>query len=66
MQKILVTGENSYIGNSFCDYMKEVSQYTVTKISVRGENWKAMDFSVYDAIFHVAGIAHSDANFFEK
>ncbi len=61
MQKILVTGENSYIGNSFCDYIKAVSQHTVTKISVRGESWKSMDFSIYDVIFHVAGIAHSDA-----
>ena len=60
MQKILVTGENSYIGNFFCDYMKAVSQHTVTKISVRGESWKLMDFSMYDVIFHVAGIAHSD------
>ena len=60
MQKIQVTGENSYIGNFFCDYMKAVSQHTVTKISVRGESWKLMDFSMYDVIFHVAGIAHSD------
>ncbi len=60
MKNILVTGQNSYIGNSFCDYIKEFSQYTITKISVRDESWKAMDFSMYDVIFHVAGIAHSD------
>ena len=58
MKKILVTGKNSYIGNSFCDVIKEFSKYTAEKISVRGDEWKAMDFSQYDVIFHVAGIAH--------
>src|SRR5699024_7026447 len=28
------------------------------KISVRGDAWKEVDFSIYDTVLHVAGIAH--------
>ena len=59
MKKILVTGENSYIGTSFVDYMSQYSEeYLVETISVRGNEWKEKDFSKYDVIYHVAGIAH--------
>ncbi|TLG80941.1 NAD-dependent epimerase/dehydratase family protein [Vagococcus zengguangii] len=60
MKKILITGENSYIGTSFQQWMSQFSDYTVDTISVRGEEWKNEDFSKYDVIFHVAGIAHAD------
>ncbi|MGX7030435.1 NAD-dependent epimerase/dehydratase family protein [Vagococcus zengguangii] len=60
MKKILITGENSYIGTSFQQWMSQFSDYTVDTISVRGEGWKNKDFSKYDVIFHVAGIAHAD------
>ncbi len=61
MKKILVTGENSYIGSSFVTYMEDFkSEYQVDTISVRGKEWEKEDFSQYDAIFHVAGIAHAD------
>ncbi|MFD2728939.1 NAD-dependent epimerase/dehydratase family protein [Enterococcus camelliae] len=61
MKNILITGMNSYIGNSFESYMKQFSNdYQIDKISVRGEGWKEKNFSKYDAIFHVAGIAHAD------
>ena len=60
MKKILVTGVNSYIGNSFRDYMKNFSdEYSVDGISCRGDAWKDCDFSAYDCVFHVAGIAHT-------
>ena len=61
MKKILITGKNSYVGVSVKDYLlKWPEGYSVEEISVRGEEWKALDFSKYDAIFHVAGIAHVD------
>ncbi|MDE5639775.1 MAG: NAD-dependent epimerase/dehydratase family protein, partial [Odoribacter sp.] len=60
MKRILVTGKNSFIGNAFCDYMAEFPEYTVDTISMRDGAWKEMDFSAYDSIFHVAGIAHAD------
>ncbi|WP_332695147.1 NAD-dependent epimerase/dehydratase family protein [Halalkalibacter lacteus] len=59
MKKILITGENSYIGNSFEMWLaKDTHCYKVEKISVRGDSWKEIDFSSYDTVLHVAGIAH--------
>ena len=61
MKKILVTGVNSYIGNSFRNYMQKYqSEYQVDGISVRNNAWKLMNFSDYDVVFDVAGIAHAD------
>lgn len=58
--KILITGQNSYIGNAFEAYATENQlQLHVDKISLRNEFWKRTDFSQYDSIFHVAGIAHN-------
>lgn len=60
MKRILITGKNSYIGNAFHDYIKQFPEYQVDAMSVRNGAWKDMDFSKYDSIFHVAGIAHAD------
>lgn len=58
MKRILITGKTSYIGTSFASYIKDNPEYQVDTISVRGEDWKTQDFSVYDVVLHVAGIAH--------
>jgi len=60
VKKILVTGLGSYIGNSFEQYMKEnhADDYMIDKVSVRNESWRKQDFSEYDCVFHVAGLAH--------
>ena len=61
MKKILITGKNSYVGSSVKKYLAQwPNEYFVEEISVRGDEWKKLDFSKYDAIFHVAGIAHVD------
>lgn len=57
--KILITGSNSYIGNAFMNWLKQwPDQYEIHSISVRGHEWEGKDFSVYDSVLHVAGIAH--------
>lgn len=59
MKRILVTGENSYIGTSFVTYMEQFKEeYEVETISVRGDEWRKKDFSIYDVVFHVAAIVH--------
>lgn len=59
MKKILITGKNSYIGTSLDKWlMKDSDKYKVDSISVKGDSWKSNDFSQYDVVFHVAGIAH--------
>lgn len=61
MKKVLVTGANSYIGTSFDNWIKENAPHIqVDTVDMIGENWKTTDFSSYDAVFHVAGIAHAD------
>jgi UDP-glucose 4-epimerase len=59
MKKILVIGSNSYIGNSFVEYMERFGDgYQIDRISVRNNKWREYDFSKYNTIFDVAGIAH--------
>jgi len=62
MKKILITGANSYIGVSFENYLKQwPEQYRVDTVDMQNDAWKDCDFSGYDAVYHVAGIAHSDS-----
>lgn len=59
MKKILITGKNSYVGNSFERWLENYpGVYEVDKISLRDGSWKNVDFSGYDSVLHVAGIAH--------
>ena len=59
MTKILITGAGSYIGSSVETYLAQwPDQYQVDTLDMLDENWKHADFSGYDSVFHVAGIAH--------
>lgn len=61
--KILITGKNSYIGGRFRQYLKKFNnQYEVTETSVESEGWKTEDWSNYDSVIHVAGIAHNSSD----
>ena len=62
MKKILITGANSYIGTSFEKYMAQwPDQYQVDTVDMIDGSWREKDFSSYDCVYHVAGIAHSDS-----
>lgn len=59
MKKILITGANSYIGTSFEKYMQQYAdEYQVDTIDMIDGSWRERDFSCYDVVYHVAGIAH--------
>ena len=59
MKKILITGVNSYIGTSLGMWLgKYPDKYSIDSISLRDASWKLRDFSIYNTVFHVAGIAH--------
>ena len=61
MKKILITGANSYIGMSFENYLKQwPDRYQVDTVDMTTPHWREQSFSGYDAVYHVAGIAHSD------
>ncbi len=62
MKKILITGANSYIGMNFAKYAEAFysTELTTEAISLRENSWMDKDFGEYDAVLHVAGIAHVD------
>lgn len=66
MKKILITGANSYLGNSIKRYlaayqaMHNEDQWQTDSISLRGSAWEQASFSGYDTLLHMAGIAHAD------
>ena len=62
MKRMLITGANSYIGISFEKYIKVnyPDDYVVDTVDMIDGSWRDKDFSGYDSVFHVAGIAHSD------
>ena len=62
MKKILITGAGSYIGMSVERYLSRwPEKYQVDTLDMLEESWREADFSGYDSVFHVAGIAHSDS-----
>lgn len=59
MKRILITGANSYIGTSFEKWLSQwPKKYSIDTIDMVDGSWKTKDFSGYDTVFHVAGIAH--------
>lgn len=57
--KVLITGENSYAGTQFEKRISDLNMdWQIDYISVRNDAWKEKDFSIYDAIYHVAAIVH--------
>lgn len=63
MKRILITGKDSYIGTSFEAWLARpeyAGLYEVDTVDMRGDGWRKVSFSGYDAVFHVAGIAHVD------
>lgn len=64
MKRILVTGTGSYIGQSFIRYINTyfMEEYQVHSVDTVNTSWKNTDFSQFDCVFHVAGIAHRKEN----
>ncbi|AEA00564.1 MULTISPECIES: NAD-dependent epimerase/dehydratase family protein [Aerococcus] len=63
MKKILITGKHSYIGNQFSQWLAQWPEdYKVVKESLRDGTWRQSDWSNYDVILHVAGIAHNSSD----
>ncbi len=61
-RRVLITGAGSYIGESFENWAKEhyPVNFTIDTLDMQDPSWREADFSPYDAVFHVAGIAHAD------
>ena len=63
MKKIVITGAGSYVGESVRKYILSTSSdFQIEAVDTMGDNWKKADYSQYDVVFHVAGIAHVNAD----
>jgi UDP-glucose 4-epimerase len=56
VKRVLIFGAESYIGVSFERHVK--GRLLTKTIDARDNGWRDMDFSKYDSILYVAGIAH--------
>lgn len=61
-KRVLITGAGSYIGESFRAYAAEhyADNFTIDSVGMIDPVWRDVDFSSYDVVYHVAGIAHAD------
>ncbi|VTS27339.1 UDP-glucose 4-epimerase [Streptococcus pseudoporcinus] len=72
MKKVLITGANSYIGQSVENWLLQTPEaFTVDTLDMVNPKWREFDFTPYDCIFHVAAIVHkneknSDPNLYHK
>lgn len=63
MKRILITGAGSYVGESVRRYILSTSSdFEIDAVDTMGDNWKKADYSKYDVVYHVAGIAHVNAD----
>ena len=63
MKKILITGAGSYVGESVRRYIQSSSSdFQIDAVDTLNDAWKQADFTLYDVVYHVAGIAHVNAD----
>ena len=60
--KILITGAGSYVGTQVEKWLMKDGRFQVDAVDTFGENWKKADYSQYEVVYHVAGIAHVNAD----
>lgn len=66
MKKVLITGAGSYIGTKVQNWLDiafdgEKKLFQVDAVDTIDNHWKQADFSKYDVVYNVAGIAHVKA-----
>ncbi len=63
MKRILITGKGSYIGTNFKQTLDQFpDKYNIDELDMLDGDWKQYDFTKYDVVYHVAGLAHSTPN----
>ncbi len=61
LKRILITGAGSYVGMAVEKWLgKDPERYSVDTLDMLADEWRRTDFSSYDVVYHVAGIAHAD------
>lgn len=63
MKKVLITGSGSYVGESVRKYiLAKNPSYRIDTVDTINDAWRHADYTKYDVVFHVAGIAHVNAD----
>ena len=63
MKRVLITGAGSYIGVNVENWLKKSPElFQVESVDTFGDNWKKADYSQFDVVYQVAGIAHVNAD----
>ncbi len=62
MIRVLITGAGSYVGTSVEKWLTKDGEMLVDSVDTMNDKWKEADFSKYDVVYHVAGIAHVNAD----
>lgn len=61
MKRVLITGAGSFIGSSVERWLSDFpDKYIVDTVDTKNDIWRSVDFTKYESVFHVAGIAHVD------
>ena len=58
MKKILILGNDGYIGSHVENWLKKDETLEVDGLCIKNDAWKDKDFTGYDVIINAAGIAH--------
>ena len=58
MKRVLITGANSFLGNSTKQYLEKYGDYKIDVLDMLNPCWEETDFSVYDTVFNVCAIVH--------
>ena len=66
MKRVLITGAGSYIGTKVQEWLDRSFDgaeklFEVDAVDTINDNWKKADFTKYDVVYNVAGIAHVKA-----
>ena len=61
MKRVLITGANSFVGMNIERWLMDTpDEFSVDTVDTMNDAWKQAEFSQYDVVFNVAGIAHVD------
>lgn len=61
MKRVLITGAGSFVGTNIEKWLLRVpGEFEVDTVDTMNDAWKQVDYTKYDSVFHVAGIAHVD------
>lgn len=62
MKKVMLVGVGGYIGGKFTEYIqKNYPDWQVDAVDSMNRKWAEADFTGYDAVYNVSGLAHANA-----